>query len=294
MKKSLPDSGSDNPSTTKHYTDRYGNTSVMNIGGLSDLRFAAALRYRARGSTQGERSANKKPPAPKWKDAHLTTTPNPPSINFKAGDTVELINPSPASGWSPGSKVVIADVFHDSQAVLIELDETQTNLFKRFGFDEIRLAQFQPPDLLGQTAADELREQVHQGREDVAILMADRDKLAIENAALKKERGSFLQDLDRLAGDVNAELLNRVKPGTRIQHVKAGLGTVIETPSGQAPGLWIQFDHGNRFSVEPAEIKPVAEDVPNIDFSVLSDLALQAIISSAARELERRASTKGE
>jgi len=290
LRVSLVSSTSDNLHTTRRYTDRYGNTSAMNVGGLS-----------AR-STTGDSEAlppradrtSKKPPDPKWKDAHLTSTPNPPSINYKAGDTVELVNPPPESGWSPGSKVVIAEVFHDSQAILIDLDETQTNLFKRFSFDQISPVQFRPPDFPEPSPADELREQVHQQREDVATLMAQRDELARENSALKQERVSFLRSLGQLAIDVETDLRNRVKPGTRIQHVNAGLGTVIETPSGQAPGLWIQLDHGNRNAIEPTDVKPMADDIPDIDFPALSDMALQAIIESAARELERRASLGGE
>ena len=281
LRNSLFTANSDNTQTTRYYTNKHGAVSAMDVGGL-----------RAR-STTGD-STNKKPPAPQWKDAHLTTTPNPPSINYKAGDTVELINPSPASGWNPGSRVVIAEVFHDSEAVLIKLDETQTNLVKHFSFEEIRLVQFQPPNLPEPSAADELLQRVHQQREDVATLMVERDRLARENSALKQERALFLRSLDQLAVDVDADLRNRVKPGTRIQHVKAGSGTVIETPDGQTPGLWIQFDHGNRFAAELTDVKPVADDIPDIDFPALSDQALQAIISSAARELERRASTKGE
>lgn len=58
---------------------------------------------------------------------------------FQIGDRVELLNPPPESGWSPGDRVIIDDVDYQTQTVFVKLDPNQIGrLCKSFSFEDVQ------------------------------------------------------------------------------------------------------------------------------------------------------------
>ncbi|GAC1501379.1 MAG: hypothetical protein NVS2B14_14130 [Chamaesiphon sp.] len=65
---------------------------------------------------------------------------------FKPGDLVELINPPPEAGWSPGDRVYLDDVDYEARTVLLKLDPNQIGrVFRSFSFDEVRFVDTSKP-----------------------------------------------------------------------------------------------------------------------------------------------------